>query len=197
MMNNIKRKRKNYFIDKKFQGAFILKFCLLMGLGLLVSAVGLYLFSKSSVTTSFVNSRLSIVSTADYIRPALIWSGFLVFFAVVAIAATVFMYITHRISGALFSIERNLENIAEGDLSSQSRLRSTDQLQKMSESVTRISETLKEKLSQAKLEAVGIEKEAEKLLSDTGNNDINSKIKPIADMLKNLRAKLDYFQTEK
>ncbi len=196
-MDHNKSRRKNYFIDKKFQGIFILKFCLLMGLGLLVSAVILYLLSKSTVTTSFINSRLSIVNTADYIRPVLLWGGVSVFFAMALIGGLVFMFLTHRIAGAIFNIKRNLNNLANGDLTVRIKLRSTDHAREIADGINRIFESLRNKISDAKKTATDIEKEAEGLSSDINDNAIKLKLKSVVDKAKNLQNKLDYFQTEK
>ncbi|MCK4518810.1 MAG: hypothetical protein KAU12_01700, partial [Candidatus Omnitrophica bacterium] len=62
-------KRRNYYIDKKFQSRFIIRFCLLVILACVLFGGLIYFLSLKSTTTSFENSRLIIKSTADYLLP--------------------------------------------------------------------------------------------------------------------------------
>jgi methyl-accepting chemotaxis protein len=128
-----RNRRRNYFIKKSFQTKFILRFCVLVVLGAFISGIILYLLSRGTVTTAFVNSRLSIVSTADYLLPALIGSS-LISIALISIAtAFVVMYLSHRIAGPLFRIEKDAKEIGSGNLTLKIRLRSTDEITKMAD----------------------------------------------------------------
>jgi len=146
-------RRKEYFIDKGFQRDFILKFCGLVVLASVISGVMLYLFSRNTVTTAFVNSRLSIVSTSDYIIPSLIGSG-LIAIALVGIAtAIVVMYLSHRIAGPMFNIERSIKQIEKGDLTTKIQLRSTDEVTKLADCINEMTDSLKNNISEIKTKA--------------------------------------------
>lgn len=62
-------KRRQYFIKKEFQVKFILKFCLLIVFGAIISTGLLFLFSQDTLTSSFQQSRLVIKSTGLAILP--------------------------------------------------------------------------------------------------------------------------------
>jgi methyl-accepting chemotaxis protein len=188
-------RRKNYFIKKQFQGMFMLKFSLLMGLGLLISACGLYIYTRPSTTTSFINSRLTIISTSDYILPVLIWAGLAVFFVMAIITSLVVMYMSHRIAGAMFNIERSLNRIAEGDLTINTKLRSTDQLQEMAEGVNRIAKALSDRVSSAKESLSNIKAEIDKLEAPAAK-EMNDRLKAVSAKIDILSDKLGYFKTK-
>ncbi|MDO8525289.1 MAG: hypothetical protein Q7S07_02235, partial [Candidatus Omnitrophota bacterium] len=77
-MDDCRNRRRQYYIKKEFQRNFILKFCLLVLTGSVISGVIVYLMSRATVTTSFEGLRLVIKSTADYILPAVLLSGMIV-----------------------------------------------------------------------------------------------------------------------
>lgn len=184
-------KRRNYFIKKKFQADFILRFCLLMGFGLALSGVCLYFVSRATVTTSFLNSRLSITSTSDYLLPVLIWAGLAAFFASGIIATFVFMYLSHRIAGAMFNMERSLGEIANGDLNRYIKLRSSDQLQDMATSINNMSKTLKGRITDIKNES---EKLGENIKGLLALDKDNPAIRQIINDKERLDRFIDYFK---
>ena len=122
-------KRRNYIIDRKFQSGFILRFCLLVvAAGLFILAV-LYLISGSATSVSYVNSRIVVQSTADYLLPLLIQT-----FAIAVIivgVATVFLtaLISHRIAGPAYRFKQVLSSLGKCDFSGQCRIRRKDYLQ--------------------------------------------------------------------
>jgi methyl-accepting chemotaxis protein len=128
MTTDFRNRRRNFYIKKEFQRNFILKFCALVVAGAALSGVIVYMLSMSTVTTTFENSRLTIKSTADYILPAILISG------VVAVAligiATIFvtLFTSHKISGALYAIEKRIDEVAALNLRTEFRLRTDDQI---------------------------------------------------------------------
>jgi len=76
-------RRKNYFIDKSFQTRFILKFCSLVIAGGLLTVGLLYCLARQSTTVAFMNSRVVVKTTADFILPILIQTAAIVVIIVV------------------------------------------------------------------------------------------------------------------
>jgi len=196
MIGHRDSRRKNYFIKKKFQGIFILRFCLLMAIGLVLSALGLYLYSKSSTTTSFIHSRLDIVNTSNYILPALVWAGLLVFFVMAIITALVVMYMSHRIAGAMHNIEQHLNQIGSGDLTTCVRLRSTDEAQAMAEGVNSIAKALSGKLSEMKKIIAVISGDISRIDKNNPGNFLENGLNNLTNRIKELSEKLNYFKTD-
>jgi methyl-accepting chemotaxis protein len=139
--------RKNYFIDREFQGRFIIKFCLLAMLGTLVSGTLLYLFARSTVTTSFENSRLVLKSTADFMLPMILLSGGAVIVVTGIVTIFITLFTSHKIAGPLYRLEKDIAVLKEGDLTVKFRLRQGDQLERLREGLDGLSVELKGRLS--------------------------------------------------
>ena len=151
-MTTRKDMRRNYFIKKEFQSKFIVKFVALVLLGTLVlgGVLFLYLHLRGAMTTAFVDSRLSIVSTADYVLPSLVVSAiFSVIFISLATVGTV-LFLSHRIAGPLFRMEKSIDEIGEGNLSLKTKLRATDEVQKMAEGLNDMAESLRSHIDEMK-----------------------------------------------
>ena len=143
-------RRKNYFIDKKFQSLFIIKFCALIVLGAILSGVIVYLMSRSTVTTSFDNLRLVIKSTADFILPAVLLSSIVVIVVIGIATIAVTLFTSHRIAGPLYRMEKDIEEVASGNLTKQFSLRKADEIKALAEGLNDLTETLKDDVGKIK-----------------------------------------------
>lgn len=159
MDKTFNKRRKIYYIKKEFQLAFIIKFCLLVILGAVVSGAVIYLVSQGSATTVFENSRIRIKSTADFILPAVLLSTAVVTVLVGLASVIVTLYASHKIAGPIYRIEKDLEKVMLGDLRVKFNLRKNDQLQALATMiealVVNLGEDIKE-LRQARSELVKI-----------------------------------------
>ena len=128
MTTDFGNRRRNFYIKKEFQRNFILKFCALVALGAMVSGAIVYALSASTVTTTFENSRLAIKNTADYILPAVLISG-VITVALIGIATIVVtLFVSHKIAGALYAIEKRVDEVAALNLKTEFYLRAGDQV---------------------------------------------------------------------
>lgn len=127
MTTDFRNRRRNYYIKKEFQRNFILKFCGLVVLGSIISGVIIYAMSTSTVTTTFENSRLTIKTTADYILPAVLLSSVAVICLIGLAAIAITLFASHKIAGALYAIEKRVDEVAAGNLKTEFHLRSGDQ----------------------------------------------------------------------
>jgi len=121
-------RRKNYVVKKKFQANFLLKF---VGL-LILEAVLIYtLFmytSRGSLTAAYRGADFTIRTTQNFFL-----TDFFVIFLLVGaangiIGLFVFMFLSHRVGGALYRFEKTLEGAKEGDFAQRVKLRKTDEL---------------------------------------------------------------------
>jgi len=182
-----KNRRKNYFIKKKFQGNFIFRFSFLLILGLVLSGTILYLFSRGTLTTTFVNSRLSIVNTAHYILPGLLGSSLITIVLVSLATAVVIMYLSHRIAGPLYKVERSAQEIGAGDLTLKIRLRSTDEMAKLADCFNQMTEDLKKHLLEIKTKS----EDLGKYLTALKEKDT---AKELLEKKRQLDSAIDYFK---
>ena len=122
-------KRRQYFIKKEFQVKFILKFCLLIVFGAIISTGLLFLFSQDTLTSSFQQSRLVIKSTGLAILPSVLYTN-LITLGLIAIAAIIVtLFVSHKMAGPLFRFEKELRNIGEGDLTTKVVVRKDDTIE--------------------------------------------------------------------
>ena len=163
MAGQQKNRRKNYFIKKEFQTGFILKFCGLLIAASVISGLMLYVFSRGTATTTFVNSRLSIMSTVDYILPVLIGSSLIAVVLVSIATAVLVMYLSHRIAGPLVKIEKSAREVGAGNLNLKVVSRSTDEMSKQAEYFNEMTGKLKTHLLEIKARARDLSGEIDSL----------------------------------
>ena len=177
MENENKNRRKNYFIDKKFQATFIIKFCVLIIIGAVISGSIIYLMAKPTVTTTFENSRLVIKNTASYILPSVLLSS-LVAIGLIGIATILItLFTSHRIAGPLYRMEKDVQELASGNLTKKFSLRKADELKALAESLDKMAQSLRNDIDMIKN---GISKLEPTLKSQ----DSKDKLKEIKDMLE-------------
>jgi len=143
MRNNLPNRRKTYFIKKSFQRNFIIKFCILVIIGAVLSGSLIYVFSSATVTTTFENCRLQIKSTADFILPAVLLSGAVVVTLIGLASVAVTLFTSHRIAGPLYRIKEDLKQLAGGNLKIKFNLRQTDEIQVLAEGLDKMTQSLR------------------------------------------------------
>ncbi|WDP92949.1 MAG: methyl-accepting chemotaxis protein [Desulfobacter sp.] len=140
-------KRRTYFIKKEFQTGFILKFCLVLLAGILLSTALLLALSQDTLTSSYANSRLEIRSTGQAIMPSVILTNLITLGLISLGAVVVMVYFSHRIAGPLFRFEKDLMRVAAGDLSVNINLRKKDQLTDLSSALNHMVLSMHQKVS--------------------------------------------------
>lgn len=160
MKDNFKNRRKQYFINKEFQSKFIIKFCMLVIIGSFISGLIIYLMSKSTVTTAFDNSRLTIKSTADFILPAVLLGSSVVIVVIGLATVGVTLFTSHRIAGPLYRLEKDIEEVAGGNLKMRFSLRYTDELKLLAASFDKMTENLRSNMASIKAALIELDKKA-------------------------------------
>ena len=139
--------RKTVYIKKRFQFNFILKFCLILLAGIVISTVLIFLFSQDTLTSSFENSRLVIRNTNQAILPTILVTNLITLGIITLAAILVTLYISHRIAGPLFRFEADLKKIGDGDLRVKINLRKKDQFSEMAGHINRMTGAMHGKVS--------------------------------------------------
>jgi methyl-accepting chemotaxis protein len=144
-MDNDKTRRA-VFIDKRFQGEFILKFVLLLLVGTSVFVLAAYLVLNRRLEETYYSAHFAIKNTGEILLPTLLTLSAVFIIVLGAAAIVITLYVSHHIAGPLFAIRRYLENVARGDLDFEPKLRLKDQTTPLAESLTLALETLNSKL---------------------------------------------------
>ena len=151
-------KRKQYFIKKGFQFKFIVKFCLLVLIGVIISTLLVLLFTHGTLTSSFQHSRLIIKNTSSAILPAVIYTNLITLGLISLASILVTLFVSHKIAGPMFRIEEDMKEISEGDLTKKIRFRRKDQITDLADSINKMTASLQEKI-------LDIQTEVERLLN--------------------------------
>lgn len=181
-------KRKIYFIEKKFQAQFIVKFCLLVILGSLMAGALLYLFSSKATTVSFENTKAVVKSTSDFILPILIQTIVIVFPIVAFFTILLTLFISHKIAGPLFRFKKELKTIEKGDLASDFRLRARDQLKDLAAALSDMKKGLRTSFGDLRDEIQGLENEISGLKLEQKKRSV------LEDKIKQIKRRFGYFK---
>jgi methyl-accepting chemotaxis protein len=154
--NKHSHRRRRYFIKKGFQFRFIIKFCLLILIGVVISTGLLLLLSQDTLTSSFSQSRLVIKNTALAILPAVIYTNLITLGLITLATIIVMMFISHTLAGPIFRFENELMEIGEGDLTKDIVLRKKDQITDIADSLNMMSARLREKMRAIQTEVESI-----------------------------------------
>lgn len=191
MADAFKNRRRNYFIKKRFQADFIIKFCSLVIMGSLISGLIIYLMSRSAVTTTFENTRLVMKSASDFILPAVFLSSAVVIVCVGLAAILITLFTSHRIAGPLYRMEKDVGSVAAGDLTIRFGLRKMDEIKALAEGLDRMTQALRNQVVRVK--EAGLSLEA--ALESSAGGDNREALKEAAKRLQEMKAVLSKIKT--
>ncbi len=156
-MSNVPFKRRNYFIKKNFQGKLILSYFLFMVAGCLVFAVMLSVLSSGSMTMVYQDNNLQIGQTPFMLLKQILtahWIAIIVGGILVVIGA---MFITHRLAGPIFRLERAANNMLNGNLDDVIYLREKDEGKELAGLLNRFNEELSGNIKEIKKRSQNID----------------------------------------
>ncbi len=140
-------KRKTVYIKKGFQFRFILKFCLILLAGVLLSTALLVVSTRGTLTSTFENSRLVIENTGSAMFPAILMTNLITLGIICVAVIFVTLYVSHRIAGPMFRFEKDLQRIKAGDLCVNIHLRKKDQFTEMAGGLNEMTQSLHKKVT--------------------------------------------------
>ncbi len=181
------QRRRIYFIEKKFQFRFILKFCVIVILGGLLTIGLIYYFAKQSTTVSFVNSRAVVKSTADFLLPILVQTVLVVMIFVGFATIILTLFVSHKMSGPLYRFKEVMDALGEGDYLSDFKIRKLDQMQDFANAFNEMIKKIRTQISVIKNESLDLQKK----LDSISENDILPQKKPYLEELKKISSELN------
>ncbi|MFH1577511.1 MAG: methyl-accepting chemotaxis protein [Candidatus Omnitrophota bacterium] len=189
--------RRAYFIERKFQTGFILKFSALVAIGSLLTGVLVYFLSQKSTTVVFEHSRALVKSTADFLLPLLLQTIVVVSIIVAASTAILTLFISHKIAGPLYRLKKELSAIAVGDLAGGFSLRKDDQLQDIASSLTTMVKGLRDRIGDLKNNWRNLKDNWEAFLSKDCPQELKQgqDIERLRNIIVQIDKDLSYFKT--
>jgi methyl-accepting chemotaxis protein len=180
-----KPKRRQYFIKKDYQLKFILKFCLIVLSGSIISTAIIFFLAQGTLTSSFEHGRLIVRNTATAIMPAVIMTNVITLVVISFATIVVVLFISHKIAGPLYRFEQDLKEIGQGDLTKTVRLRSKDQFTNLSESMNSMTTMLHGKV-------VSTQEELEQLIKLASEENASQKlVDSMTDLAENLNQRFN------
>lgn len=184
----VENKRRIYFIEKKFQAQFIIKFCLLVILGSIITVSLLYFMTSRTTIVSFENTKAVVKSTADYIFPILAQTVIVVTILIAIFTIMLTLFISHKIGGPLYRFKKEFKIIEDGDLSSDFRIREKDQLQDLAGALNKMKLKLRDFITEFK-------SDIQELESTIATLELNQEqLKALEDKVKKIKDKLKHFK---
>ena len=180
-------KRKVYFIEKSFQTRFILRFCIIVALGGLLTIGIVYLLAMQSTTVSFVNSRVVVKTTAEFILPLLIQTVLVVMIFVSIAAVALTLFISHKMSGPLYRFKEVMDAVGEGDYLSDFKIREADQLQAFASTFNEMVRKMRSQINTIKNVSGALQKK----LDGISEGDVSQNKKQYLNDLKNISQELN------
>ena len=145
-------KRRQYYINRKFQTGFIFRFVLVLILGAVLSVVITLLTTTSTLTSSYNGARLVIEKTSWAILPSVIMTHLVSTLVVGVVAIVVTLLVSHKIAGPMFRFEKDIEEISEGNLQKKIHIRDGDQFGKVAKSLNVMVENLNKRVTEVRQE---------------------------------------------
>ncbi len=187
-------KRRKYFIDKKFQTKFIMKFCSLAVLSGLLTIWILYFFAMRSTTVAFVNSRVVVTTTADFILPVIIQTVAIVLIIVGIATIVLALLVSFRIAGPLYRLKKHTEAIAKGDLSARFKIRHLDQLQDVATAFDYMVVTLRDDIKEIADNLHMVKEKAAAIPDSDFPDNIKQRMKELRSLLADAEKKIKQFK---
>jgi hypothetical protein len=130
-MSNNQNKRRKIFINKAFQGRFILNVILLILLSAFCSALLIYWLTGGDLLAESQTAHGSIVNAREHLGISIFIANLAALLVVGTLTVFMVLYASHKIAGPLYRFEKLCEQIGDGQLEGMTRLRDGDQLQDM------------------------------------------------------------------
>jgi methyl-accepting chemotaxis protein len=192
MSDQTKSMRRNYFINKEFQGRYIFTYFILVLIGSLL-VVGVFsLFSSNTISIVHDKQHIHLGLTPGVLFKNILSTQWLLLVAGGGCVVLVTLFLTHRIAGPFSRFEKTLAQMKEGDISRNITLRKKDEGKELAQGINAFNGMLSDNLSlieafnsKISISARQIKKELK--AADTEVSRIEQYLDQISDSQKKIR----------
>ncbi len=197
-------KRRNYFINKEFQGRYIFNYFLLAAIGSILFIAVFSFFSSNTLSIVYDNYHLQIGLTPGILFKKILSTQWLFIVLGGGMVVVVTLILTHRVAGPFYRFEKTLDEMMAGDISKKIILRKKDEGKDLAQKMNAFNYMLGDKLSiienfnaQIAVSSLHLKKALDE--SDLGVEKFTPLLNEILDSQKNIQAMInDYtFPREK
>jgi len=148
--------RRHYFINRKFQLEFSVRFLLIIAVTAIAVLLLFFYNSRGTLTAGYTGSEVKLLQTSAYFLPSLLLStiGIIIFACLAGIVAMIL--ISHRLAGPLFRFQKSLDELSAGDLTLRFNLRDKDQFKELADRINTLAATMEGKIDSVKTGAAEI-----------------------------------------
>lgn len=136
------------YVEFGFRVRFMVRFCILVIMGVVAAGLLFYLLSFKRLGTVYGDAVYTLYSIKRAVAPTLFASleSLLLLGIVTVFIIAMSLFFSHKIAGPLYRIERDLETIASGDLTVHTRLRAKDQIVELANVINRSTRSLNRRI---------------------------------------------------
>jgi len=146
MTHNTHYKRRNYFINKEFQGRYIFNYFVLAAIGSLLFIGVFSFFSSNTLPIVYDNYHLQLGVTPEILFKKMLSTQWLFIVVGGGIVVLVTLLMTHRVAGPFYRFEKTLDRMVDGDLTGKIVLRKKDEGKELAQKINAFNFMLSEKL---------------------------------------------------
>ncbi len=147
MNKHPQHKRRNYFINKEFQGRYIFNYFILATIGSVLFIGVFSLFSFNTLSIVYDNYHLQLGVTPGILFRKILSAQWLFVVLGGAIVVVITLILTHRVAGPFYRFEKTLDEMVEGDISNKIVLRQKDEGKDLAQKINAFNYILGDKLS--------------------------------------------------
>jgi len=142
--------RKIYFIKKDFQSRFILRFVAIASVWAAATVLLFAYLAEKRLEEIRYSTHITIKTTSELLMPSTISAHVVSLLIFAGILAYTMRSLWHNLSVPLFTIKKDIERIADGDLTSEVVLREHDEFQDLAVDLNTMRSKLREKIVRIK-----------------------------------------------
>ncbi len=189
-------RRRNYFIKKDLQGKYVFMFFIFVVLGSILFTVLFALLSSHTLTVVYERNNLRIGLTPMILLKEIIRAYWLFIISGGLLVALTAVFVTHRFAGPVYRFEKTLEDLIEGRLNFQIRLRKRDEAKELAERFNKMINLYSTRLKEIRELADKIKRELNTLQKGDDITLSGDALDSLLRTVNELRMKLDYFKTD-
>jgi methyl-accepting chemotaxis protein len=194
--------RRRYFINRKFQLEFSLRFLLIIAAASVAVMLLFFYNSRGTLTAGYTGSEVKLLQTGTYFLPSLIISTIVIVIFSCLTGALIMILLSHRLAGPLFRFQAVLDELSAGNLTRRFNLRDRDQFKDLGDRINELAAVMDGKIGDIKDRAAEISHLIADLRSASDSQPalkegISLPLQEMTEKLLALQEAAGYFQTSK
>ncbi|MFQ6032719.1 MAG: hypothetical protein ACE5K2_07340 [Candidatus Zixiibacteriota bacterium] len=183
-----KNRRRKYFLSKSSQPKLLLGVIILILILAIIASGFFYVLANRELSSEYYKAHSTLRYVLQNLVPWLLLVNLVAFFITLFFA----IFYTHRIAGPTYRIREDLKKIAQGELTTQIRIRKKDQLKELESEINKLTQELRRNIEEVKEDFLKLESNLEDLERATKTRDLpDSQLHQFLEKIKFRRQEID------